>query len=177
VFFGTGWIGTAVSMRYLAIAAAVDLLTATSSHVAVAAGFVRRCAITAGIRFVLTGVCVAVAAEVWHSLAAVAAAVLVATCASVGIQQVLVARVVSLPLGLLREDLVAVGTSAVVMFVVTVGVDAILLAGAPAWVRLAVGVPLGVAVYGGMAVVFFRRITRTVWVDLRLRSLRPVRPT
>ena len=170
VFFGAGWKASVDPLRWIALAALLEFLGATASHVAIAHKLVGRLLVAQVIRFVTFVPAAAVAALVWGTLEAVSLSVLASTGVWCIAQQLLVARPLGLGLRLISRDLVAVAVSSAVM-----GAAVLLLQNAmsdqSAIVNLLAGVVVGTVVYFLIGVFAFR----ATFCPLILQSRRVIR--
>lgn len=169
VAFGERWAGAGPPMAALAVAAAVEVVTQVDTTLFLSVGRPRRTLVVNLVRLVVLAVLLPVA--VWRGgLVDIALAVLASGVAAQAVAQHAMAD----DFGVRTAGLARVlAPSVVPTAVMAAAVGAVLVAmdGLPSWVRLAVAVVVGVAVFGGAALALFRTETLTSLRQVRALAL------
>jgi O-antigen/teichoic acid export membrane protein len=158
VFFGPQWGAAVAPLRWLALVALLEFVTFGPPMVAAAHGRVRPLLVTNLVRLALLVIAVVVAGAVFHTVAAVAASVFVATLVWAVHQQLTLARPLGLAFAPLLRSLCALAGLSAVMGVV-VGLLLQRVDHLPQVVQLLVCTLTGATVYFGLGRLLFRDIT------------------
>lgn len=157
VFFGAQWHGAAVPMKLVTMAGITDLALHAVTTMAIARRhLVSRSTILLGLRAALIAGGAAIVAGLGGDIGAVAATVLVASLITLLVQEAFLARPLGVGLGALGSSTLGLGAACLVMFLAVDGALRTVLASLHPAPQLAIGVLLGVAVYGAVAWLFAR---------------------
>jgi PST family polysaccharide transporter len=167
VFFGPQWGAAVVPLRWLSLVALVEFMTFGPPLAAAAHGRVRPLLVTTLVRLVLLVVAVVVAGRLFHSIAAVAAAVFAATLIWAVHQQLTLARPLGLAFAPMLKSLSALALLTCIMSVVVW----LLLQRVDHWPQVAqllTCTVTGAACYFGLGRLLFRDITNPLIRSARI---------
>jgi O-antigen/teichoic acid export membrane protein len=168
VFFGAQWADSVNPMRWIALAAALDLLSTALSQAAMAFGLMHRNVFVAAGRAICFAIALGVAAFGSLDLTAVAIAVFISSLAGLVLNQSLIGAPIGFRLGSWVGACVRVCAISAAMAAIVAGVlELAYRSGASDLVTLVVAVPVGVLSYVVLGAVFARREFRTYLNDLQ----------
>jgi PST family polysaccharide transporter len=168
VFFGAQWADSVDPMRWIALAAALDLLSTALSQAAMAFGLMRRNVFVAAGRAICFAIALGVAAFGSLDLTAVAIAVFISSLAGLVLNQRLIGAPIGFRLGQWVGACVRVCAISAAMAAIVAGVLQLAYrSGASDLAALVVAVPAGVLSYLVLGAVFARREFRTYLNDIQ----------
>jgi PST family polysaccharide transporter len=161
VFFGSQWSETVEPMRWIALAAAVDLLWVAVGQAALAHGLMLRCLVVGVARMAVLGATIGLTAWAWGlTLANVAASILVASVFSLGLTQV-IGVPIGLHLGLIVRPVLRICAISAAMALATWATLAFFEGrGSAAVLQLAAPVVVGAGAYLGLGLLVAPRAYR-----------------
>jgi O-antigen/teichoic acid export membrane protein len=168
VFSGPQWGASVEPMRWIALAAAVDLLSTALAQAAMAFGLMSRNVVVAAGRAACFAVVLVLAAIGSLDLTGVAVAVFLTSLAGLVLNQWLIGAPLGFRMGLwIGACLRVCAISAAMAVIVALVLDLVYQLGASDLVALLVAVPAGVLSYVVLGAVFARREFRTYLSDIR----------
>lgn len=170
-FFGHQWVGAARAMQLVTIAAFTDLLVQSVSTLAIAQQrYIGRATVLLGIRAALTAVAAFVGGLTFGTISAVAAGVLLASLATLIVQEFYLSRQLGIGLRVLGWDLARYAAAAAIMVIGVLLVQGLMGPRDP-WLALGVGVVAGVLIFVPIA----RLLAGQLLLDFCRHAVRLVR--